>query len=547
MILKPYHQLTDIYGDIINTEDIKYTDKRINFKSLREIIKEQTLLCSINNKKITIKIDNKNIKKNKKTIIVNQNTFNQIILDVFKDFIIKFCQNTRQKQSISVKTLNYKKVKLFFISFFLTIFLSLCFFPTRTLLLNIVLMYYSVCILIKFFFIIKGALFYNKKIKYKKESKTYQDLLSTDLPIYTILVPMYKENSKTIKQIIHSLETLNYPKHKLDIKLILEEDDKQSKKILKHLEQNNKIPNYIEQIWCPPFQPKTKPKACNIAALFAKGELVVIYDAEDKPEKNQLLDSILAFNQNKKASISQGILSFYNHNQNILTSCFNIEYLVHFTLLIQQLSKYGIIIPLGGTSNHIKYKFLEKNHFWDSYHVTEDLELSYISAKNNAKIINLESHTKEWCVVDIKSWFKQRIRWNKGYILTYLLILLNSNLTTTKINTNIFKKYIFYHIIVGYTSLSFLLIPILFISLNFGSSINLIKNLFYIANIIYYTSIILSYYFLCKKQYIKITTKTIISFFIYPFYFILHIIAVYLSLIDIIKRPFYWSKTKHNI
>ena len=38
----------------------------------------------------------------------------------------------------------------------------------------------------------------------------------------------------------------------------------------------------------PAASPRTKPKACNYALAAARGDLVTIYDAEDRPEPLQL-------------------------------------------------------------------------------------------------------------------------------------------------------------------------------------------------------------------------------------------------------------------
>ena len=506
-------------------------------------------------------------KRSARVLYVDRNTYYQILMDVFLNWIVNFVQNTRKYQKISVKTINYKKVAYFFIVFFSTIIISLCFNISKIIILNAVFLYYSICLFIKFFFYLKGflstdnnqsAFFLNDEINdntnndkidyavitslYKDKSVEIRDSVETFFPIYTILIPMYKENIYTVTQVVDSIKKIDYPIAKLDVKLVLEEDDVFMKQVI----QNVALPGYIDIIWCPSFQPKTKPKACNIASLFARGDIIVIYDAEDCVDTNQLLNSLNTFSIKKDISITQGCLSFYNSNQNLLTTCFNIEYLIYFKLFLKQLSSYNITIPLGGTSNHIKYDFLRKNGFWDSYHVTEDLELSYISLQNNEKILHLDCDTKEWCVVDIKSFIKQRVRWMKGYLLTYFLIFFDRHQYVKCSFIDGIKKQIFYHIMVGYTTLCFLFSPLMFYEIFSGSMNNDIILLFFFANISYYISNILSYIYICRKEYMKITPLTVLGFIFYPLYFILHFISTYIAIIDIIRRPFYWSKTEHK-
>lgn len=59
------------------------------------------------------------------------------------------------------------------------------------------------------------------------QAVTREDLRHVDddgSPIYTILLPVYKED-KLIKKLIWNLQSIDYPRHKLDVKLLIEEDD----------------------------------------------------------------------------------------------------------------------------------------------------------------------------------------------------------------------------------------------------------------------------------------------------------------------------------
>jgi len=242
-------------------------------------------------------------------------------------------------------------------------------------------------------------------------------------------------------------------------------------------------------------------------------------------------------------------LSFYNHNQNLLTAWFNVEYTTWFKLTLPELSRLGIALPLGGTSNHIRMEFL-RQHFWDSYHVTEDLELTTITMYERKKtnIMHLASDTTEWCVVDVKSWFKQRTRWMKGYLLTYYLMACNGYY-----NSNI-RNVFFLHCIVGYATVAYLLIPVL-LSLSILGLLDylLAFGLIFVSSFLYYMTLILSYAYAANitytvnKKNLNQIWKLIFTLILYPFYFILHFVATWIAIIDIWKRPFYWAKTMHGV
>lgn len=123
------------------------------------------------------------------------------------------------------------------------------------------------------------------QLRFTKEEVDAMD--EKKLPIYTILVPMYKE-AGVLPMLLRNLEQLDYPKSKLDVRLLIEEDDIETIELLREM----KLPAYYTTLVVPDGLPKTKPKACNYGLIRARGEFVVIYDAEDRPDADQLKRSL---------------------------------------------------------------------------------------------------------------------------------------------------------------------------------------------------------------------------------------------------------------
>lgn len=178
-----------------------------------------------------------------------------------------------------------------------------------------------------------------------------------DLPVYTLLVPLFRETT-ILKQLVTALEELEYPKAKLDIKLLLEEVDRETIAAV----QAMNLPRYFHILIVPDCQPRTKPKALNYGLQFAEGSYLVIYDAEDIPEPDQLRKALSLFarhgtkpnssrNTAELATV-QAKLNFYNPQQNWLTQQFTVEYGSLFDGLLPCYFNLGFPIPLGGTSNH---------------------------------------------------------------------------------------------------------------------------------------------------------------------------------------------------
>ena len=289
----------DITINDIDFSSLKY-NKNIDFCNFRKIVLSGIFQCIYNNKNTIFTTDN-NIKNDCDVIfVVSKTDFQELLSILYFDFIKKFCQNTRDAKN-SVKTFNFHRFKILFpiIIFFFVVFLNIP--HINFILKTIIILYYSLCILIKSCYIIVGCIIRDDFEKCDDDIAIQQK----ELPKYTILIPMLKENYKTIIQSLNAIKNIEYPKNLLDVKFVLEKDDIKTLTIINDI----KLPNYITTIHVPYFEPRTKPKACNFASLFAEGEIVVIFDAEDVADKKQLMDAIKLFKKTD-ADILQGCLTF---------------------------------------------------------------------------------------------------------------------------------------------------------------------------------------------------------------------------------------------
>ena len=240
-----------------------------------------------------------------------------------------------------------------------------------------------------------------------------------DLPVYTILVPLYREPN-VAKTIIHHIGLLDYPVDKLDVKLLLEADDEETNTVVDALD----LPGYMEVIQPPREGPRTKPKACNYGLEKAKGEFVVIYDAEDRPEPDQLKKAVAMFAaMPKEVACLQARLNFFNRAQNWLTKFFTVEYTLWFDLYLPGLQRMRSPIPLGGTSNHFRAGVLHGIGGWDPFNVTEDCDLGIRLHVMGHETRMLDSTTWEEANSGFWNWIRQRSRWVKGYFQTYLVFM----------------------------------------------------------------------------------------------------------------------------
>jgi cellulose synthase/poly-beta-1,6-N-acetylglucosamine synthase-like glycosyltransferase len=386
-----------------------------------------------------------------------------------------------------------------------------------------------------------------------------------DLPIYTVLIPVFHE-AQVLAQNLKNMYRINYPREKMDIKILMEEKDTETineakmlglfgspKKFVDGIPRKEyaEFLKLFDPIVIPSAQITTKPRACNYGLLRAKGEYVVIYDAEDSPDPDQLRKAAIVFLRSGKNVVClQSKLNFYNANENILTKWFSIEYGNWFEFYLQGLDWINAPIPLGGTSNHFRKKSLDELGRWDPYNVTEDADLGVRLARRKLRTEMIDTYTYEEATATVGSWIRQRSRWYKGHLQTYLVHMRYPRRLFKDLGASQFLKFqltfgggvavpIINPVLWILTAVSFL-IPSFFVGL--------IPS--YLQAICLFNLIVgnFSYLLIYVIASIKLKKYNSIPFaLLMPIYWGLLSIASWRGLIQLIRNPFYWDKTTHGV
>lgn len=359
-------------------------------------------------------------------------------------------------------------------------------------------------------------------------------------PTYTILLPLYKEIA-VFKKLINSISNLNYPKDRLDVQILLEQDDIETFNVAKSMN----LPEYFRIIQVPEGTPKTKPRACNYGLTKALGEFLVIYDAEDIPHVDQLKNAVYEFDRLGPNHVClQARLNWFNAKENWLTKMFCVEYTTWFNYFIHGLCAFDMPFPLGGTSNHFRVSALRHMGGWDAYNVTEDADIGIRLQAEGYKSAFLNSVTLEESVTDVWSWTKQRTRWIKGYIQTFFVHTRDCRYIN-KTGIKGFMSFIFF--IFG-TFFVNLLNPILYtitiLWYVFGVGTDLYPYYTWVIGIFCLVvgniSLILLSYVACRSY--KLSTYALFL----PIYWLMMSVASYRALWYFIFNPHKWEKTEHG-
>lgn len=436
---------------------------------------------------------------------------------------------------------------VFAVSFILFILPS--YFPSFSIFIYIsITISYFVTNFIKIFLFLVGMKIHDIKNYYKKDNLKISD---DDLPIYSILLPVRKEKEFVLVNLLTAIYNLDYPSKKLDIKLVIDENDKETIEIGEMLLNRFKF----DLIIVPNSNIKSKPMSCSFALKFMKGKFLTIYDAEDRPEKYQLKKSIERFNELGEDYVClQAALNYYNKYDNFISYCFSLEYSMWFDFTIKAISKYATFFPLGGTSNHFRTDKLIELGGWDGYNVTEDAELGIRIARAGYKVSILNSITEEECPITVKAWIKQRTRWIKGFMQTFCehTMLKNPVGIKSKHEFKPIRKLKFFDIIIYHSFVMmsfFFFISIVAVFFNHVVILH-VRNFEFLTFIIYAN--LFSLFAMIYGAFIAVVFKNkmkinFLYFLLFPLYWVLHYIAAFYALKGLIFTPFYWAKTEHGI
>ena len=248
-------------------------------------------------------------------------------------------------------------------------------------------------------------------------SRSVPRMSDRDLPIYTIVVPLFRE-ARVLAQLVRALDALDYPAAKLDIKLMLESCDTHTIAAVTRL----CLPPRYDIIVLPDGHPRVKPRALNAALEAAAGELLVVYDAEDRPDPGQLRAAVARFAEARPDLVClQARLTVDHADEAWITRMFALDYGALFHAVKPGLSALHLPIPLGGTSNHFYVTALRRVCGWDAWNVTEDIDLGYRLARFGLRVGSLDSDTFEEAPLTLARWVPQRSRWLKGWMVTAIV------------------------------------------------------------------------------------------------------------------------------
>ncbi len=379
------------------------------------------------------------------------------------------------------------------------------------------------------------------------------------LPKFSILVPLYKEEHIAAR-LLQRLQLLSYPKTHIELILILEQDDDVTRNTI----AATALPFWMRVIQVPRGSVTTKPRAMNYALPFCSGDIIGIYDAEDAPLADQLEQVVAQFARSPSDVVClQGCLDFYNPAQNWIARCFTSEYNSWFRVALKGMARLGYVLPLGGTTVFMRAQPLRDLAAWDAHNVTEDADLGLRLARAGWRCDLLASTTYEQANAHPIAWIKQRSRWLKGYLMTYLVHMRRPVKLYRDLGP---RRFLGVQITFGASLVLFALAPVFWVFWLdvFGGVPSTLMPLSETGTWALRTLFVMALCVDMALQYIGLYRAGLIGaskkaphhnrkdrrFWLIPptsyFYFPLATIAMYKALYEVLTHPFYWDKTHHG-
>jgi cellulose synthase/poly-beta-1,6-N-acetylglucosamine synthase-like glycosyltransferase len=366
-----------------------------------------------------------------------------------------------------------------------------------------------------------------------------------ELPIYTIIVALYHE-AAAVKALVAALRNIDYPTAKLDIKLVLEPDDHETLEAIARLE----LGPPFEIVIAPRGGPRTKPKALNAALPYSRGEYLAVYDAEDRPEPDQLRLALDAFAAgDERLACVQARLSIDNAADNWLTRLFAAEYAGLFDVFLPGLARWRLPLPLGGSSNHFRTAVLSRMGAWDAYNVTEDADLGMRLARFDYRTAIISSTTYEEAPAHFALWLRQRTRWFKGWMQTWLVHMRSPRRLLRELG---WAGFAVFQLVVGGTVVA-AFVHVLFVA---QFAVNLATaapdDAPARALLMLYGTLLLSGYSisamlglvgLARRKMLRGAWALLLT----PVYWLLLSVAAWRALFQLLRHPYRWEKTEHGL
>ncbi|MFJ1291345.1 glycosyltransferase [Paracoccus yeei] len=374
--------------------------------------------------------------------------------------------------------------------------------------------------------------------------------MTGSLPVISVMVPMFAE-ADIADRLIGRLSRLDYPRELMDVLIVVEETDRVTCDALAQVQ----LPRWMRVVRVPDGPIRTKPRALNYALNFCRGSIIGVWDAEDRPEPDQLHKVARGFHfAAPDVACLQGVLDYYNPRTNWLSRAFTMEYAAWFRGTLAGAAALDLVVPLGGTTLFFRRDLLERVGAWDAWNVTEDCDLGVRLTRRGYRTQMLDTVTHEEACCRLVPWIKQRSRWLKGFVMTWGVHMRDPVGLWRDLGT---RRFVALQVQLAASVSQYLLAPVLWslwlLSLGLphpvrgllegrlgGNAIALLFSLFLLAE---FLNMAIAAWAVRGRTHRHLLPWVATLHLYFP----LGCLAAWKAIYEVVAKPFYWDKTQHGI
>jgi cellulose synthase/poly-beta-1,6-N-acetylglucosamine synthase-like glycosyltransferase len=240
-------------------------------------------------------------------------------------------------------------------------------------------------------------------------------------PVVTVQLPIYNELF-VAGRLIDAASRLEWSKGKLEIQ-ILDDSTDDTQKIVDERMEHWLARGIDIRVIRRKNREGYKAGALKNGLLFAKGEYIVVFDADFVPPADFLLRTMPYF-ADKKIGMVQARWDFLNADHSWFSGIQSLLLGPHFSMEHWVRFRRGLFFNFNGTAGVWRREAIVSSGGWQSDTITEDLDLSYRAQLAGWKFVYLEDVVvPSELPVTLAAFRTQQKRWAKGSIQTARKIL----------------------------------------------------------------------------------------------------------------------------
>jgi cellulose synthase/poly-beta-1,6-N-acetylglucosamine synthase-like glycosyltransferase len=247
----------------------------------------------------------------------------------------------------------------------------------------------------------------------------------------------------------------------------------------------------------------------------------------------------------------QARLTIDNTEDGWLARIFTAEYAGQFDVFLPGLAALRLPLPLGGSSNHFRTRVLREVGAWDPYNVTEDADLGIRLSRFGYRSSVITSTTYEEAPARFMPWLRQRTRWFKGWMKTWLVHMRSPRRLWSDLGG---RGFMTFQLVVGGNVLAALVYPMFLVGTLIELAVDVPSQENWTDALVaglHAASLVLGFLAAAFLGWLGLARRGLGAsawvLVLIPLHWLLLSLAAWRALDQLLRQPYHWEKTDHGL